>query len=116
MIKINRIQSYVSILRASLTSMPAALSYSTTNEGILTVRFDRTESPSMNTSIYEKTEKGREEITTRKYHLAPKLRTLLVLVDGQKSADKLLQEIAPLGLKAESLQELIDQGYIRGKP
>ncbi len=66
-------------------------------------------------TIYEKTEKGREEITTRKYHLPLKLRTLLVLVDGEKVSDKLLQAVAPFGLNEESLNELITQGYIRKK-
>lgn len=65
--------------------------------------------------IYEKTEKGREEIATRKHHLPMKLRTLLVLVDGEKTADRLLHEIAPLGLNAENLNELVQQEYIRKK-
>ncbi|RJX34137.1 MAG: hypothetical protein C4516_00345 [Oxalobacter sp.] len=69
----------------------------------------------MSHPIYEKTEKGREEITTRKYHLSPKLRTLLVLIDGERAADKVLQEIAPLGLNEQSLSELVAQDYIRQK-
>jgi hypothetical protein len=69
----------------------------------------------MNQFIYEKTEKGREEITTRKYQLPTKLRTLLVLIDGEKSSDKLLEAIAPLGLNEQSLNELLEQDYIREK-
>lgn len=69
----------------------------------------------MNQLIYEKTEKGREEITSRKYQLSTKLRTLLVLIDGERSADKLLKEIAPLGLSEQSLKELVEQDYIRLK-
>lgn len=66
-------------------------------------------------TIYEKTEKGREEIATRKYRLPLKLRTLLVMIDGEKTSGKLLQEMAPFGLNDDSLNELITQGYIRKK-
>lgn len=65
--------------------------------------------------IYEKTEKGREEIMTRKYHLPMKLRALLVLIDGEKTSEKLLLETASLGLNEESLGELVKQAYIREK-
>jgi hypothetical protein len=67
----------------------------------------------MNQPIYEKTEKGREEIMTRKYQLPTKLRTLLVLIDGEKSSDKLFEAIAPLGLNEQNLNELLEQEYIR---
>jgi len=67
----------------------------------------------MNTSIYDKTAKGREEIATRCYHLAPRLRTLLVMVDGRRAEDELLRNVAGLGLNAASMAELVEQGYIR---
>ena len=70
----------------------------------------------MNNQIYEKSEKGREEITTRKYQLASKLRTLLVMVDGIQTADSLLKRVAPLGLTEANLSELLAQEYIRPKP
>ena len=66
----------------------------------------------MNTSIYDKTAKGREEIATRKYHLAPRLRTLLVLVDGHKPEEELLRNVAGLGLTASALQDLLAQELI----
>ena len=66
----------------------------------------------MNTSIYDKTEKGREEIATRKNQLPARLRTLLVMVDGQKSAATLLQNTSALGVDEESLQALVTDGYI----
>ncbi|TFW16095.1 hypothetical protein [Duganella callida] len=66
----------------------------------------------MNTSIYDKTAKGREEIATRKHQLATRLRTLLVLVDGRRPEDELLRNVAGLGLTASALQELLDGGYI----
>lgn len=66
----------------------------------------------MNTSIYDKTAKGREEIATRKFQLASRLRALLVLVDGHRSEEELLRNVAGLGLTASALQELLEQGYI----
>lgn len=65
----------------------------------------------MNT-IYDKTDKGREEIATRKYRLAPRLRTLLVLIDGKHDADDLLKKVEGLGLGLESLKELQDHAFI----
>ncbi|MYM21155.1 hypothetical protein GTP46_00640 [Duganella sp. FT135W] len=66
----------------------------------------------MNTSIYDKTAKGREEIATRKYQLASRLRALLVLVDGHRPEEELLRNVAGLGLTESALQELQEQGYI----
>ncbi|WP_373990272.1 hypothetical protein [Duganella sp. BuS-21] len=66
----------------------------------------------MNTSIYDKTAKGREEIATRKFQLASRLRALLVLVDGHRAEEELLRNVAGLGLTASALQELLEQGYI----
>lgn len=67
----------------------------------------------MSTTIFDKTEKGREEISTRKYHLAPRLRTLLVLVDGKQSKDDLLKKVTGIGLNAESIDELLNNGFIQ---
>ena len=66
----------------------------------------------MKTSIYDKTAKGREEIATRKFQLASRLRALLVLVDGHRSEQELLHNVAGLGLTESALQELLAQGYI----
>lgn len=63
--------------------------------------------------IYDKTDKGREEIAARRYGLAPRLRPLLVMVDGKKHADELLDKLAAIGLSAANLQELADAGYIQ---
>lgn len=69
----------------------------------------------MNNRIYEKTDKGREEIATRKYQLAPRIRSLLVMVDGEQTADKLLKNVAALGLTEQNLSELLEQQFIRSK-
>ena len=46
--------------------------------------------------IYDKTEKGHDEIHTRRNHLASRLRSLLVLVDGKTNDDLLLKKVAGL--------------------
>ncbi len=69
----------------------------------------------MDNLIYEKTDKGREEIATRKYHLPSRLRSLLVMIDGESRADQLLQKVAPLGLTEQNLNELLEQRFIRNK-
>lgn len=64
------------------------------------------------TAIYDKTDKGREEISSRKYGLSSRLRPLLVMVDGKKAANELLEKVAGLGLGEDSLSELTEGGYI----
>jgi hypothetical protein len=66
----------------------------------------------MTNTIFDKTEKGREEIATRKYHLATRLRTLLVMIDGKHSVDDLLKKVAGIGLGQESFADLLSEGYI----
>ena len=67
----------------------------------------------MNNSIFDKTDKGREEIATRKYQLPSRLRTLLVLIDGKQSTADLLKKVAGLGLSDESITELRENGFIQ---
>jgi hypothetical protein len=61
--------------------------------------------------IFDKTDKGREEIATRTHRLAPRLRTLLLLVDGKQTTEQLLQKIT--GLDEQSVNELLDGGFIQ---
>ncbi len=63
--------------------------------------------------IFDKTDKGREEIISRKYRLASRLRTLLVMVDGKHSSDDLLSKVASLGLNQASIDELEQAGFIQ---
>lgn len=67
----------------------------------------------MMTSVFDKTDKGREEISTRKYQLAPRMRTLLVLVDGKQPKDELLKKVTGIGLSEESIDELVNGGFIQ---
>lgn len=67
----------------------------------------------MNTTcIYDKTDKGREEIATRQYQLQARLRTLLLLIDGQHSLGDLLAKTSGLGLNEESVAQLQSEGFI----
>ncbi len=66
----------------------------------------------MNNFLFDKTDKGREEIATRKYGVAPRMRSLLILVDGQKTTPELLAKIAGLNLDMDSLVALTDGGFI----
>ncbi|MEO7576539.1 MAG: hypothetical protein ABIT83_02890, partial [Massilia sp.] len=66
----------------------------------------------MSSCIYDKTDKGREEIATRKYHVAPKLRALLVMIDGRNPLDALMKNFSGMGLTEESVSELLLDDYI----
>lgn len=66
----------------------------------------------MNTQLFDKTDKGREEISTRCHHLAPRMRTLLLLVDGKSTVDQVLKKVGGLGLDENALIELLDQKFI----
>jgi hypothetical protein len=66
----------------------------------------------MTNSIFDKTDKGREEIATRKYQLATRVRTLLLLIDGKQRTEDLLQKVTGIGLTEESLTELLNDGFI----
>jgi hypothetical protein len=68
----------------------------------------------MDNFIFDKTDKGREEIITRKYRLASRLRSLLVLIDGKKDNVELLSKVAGLGLDMQSLAELAEGEFIEG--
>jgi hypothetical protein len=75
--------------------------------------FWKKETKPMTSAIFDKTDKGREEIATRKYQLASRLRTLLVLVDGKQSTADLLKKVSGLGLNEESMAELLNGGFIQ---
>lgn len=62
--------------------------------------------------IYAKTEKGREEIQSRTFKLAPLLRTLLIMTDGHTKAGQILKQVAPLGVTAEAIERLQADGFI----
>ncbi len=70
----------------------------------------------MNTCVYDKTDKGREEIATRKYQIPARMRTVLVLIDGKRPLDWLLSNVAGLGMTQQNIDELLAQELIRLVP
>jgi hypothetical protein len=65
--------------------------------------------------VYDKTDKGIEEIQTRKYNLSQKLRTLLIVVDGKKTQGAILNQFSTLEGAAAALEELEQKGFIAKK-
>lgn len=66
----------------------------------------------MDKHIYDKTDKGREEIATRKYHIPAKLRSLLVMIDGRRPLEVLMKNFIPLGLSIDQINDLLKNEYI----
>jgi hypothetical protein len=60
--------------------------------------------------VFVKTEKGHEEIDRRTYHLGFKLRTALIVVDGENDVEALLPKIPGDGVTL--IQELWREGFI----
>lgn len=56
--------------------------------------------------IYAKTDKGTEEIQTRKYKLPQKLRSLLIVIDGKTPTDKILNMFSAMDKPSASSNEL----------
>lgn len=59
-----------------------------------------------------KTEQGREQVSQRAQSLPPKLRRLLIMLDGTRSVSELEQLFAPLGNVQEMLKDLLGRGLI----
>ena len=63
---------------------------------------------------FKKTEKGQAEIESAARQLPQRLRMVLVLVDGKRSAADLQQLLA--AATPEALRSLLDEGYIAATP
>jgi hypothetical protein len=63
-------------------------------------------------TVYLKSVKGRDELSTRRDGLSPRLRALLVQVDGQHSVRDLAERNGGGAEVYERLQQLIDGAYI----
>lgn len=66
----------------------------------------------MSTGIFDKTTKGRAEISTRQFQLPAKIRTLLVMIDGKRPLAELFKQTQGLGLSQENIDYLLDEGFI----
>jgi len=63
-------------------------------------------------TVYKKTEKGAEEINTRKYGLSQELRRVLIFVDGTSNVSKILVKAAGFPNIEKHLDELARQGFV----
>lgn len=63
-------------------------------------------------AVYAKTAAGLEEVKSRKLKLAPKLRTMLILIDGSKPLLILREEAAALGVPADFIEQLEGLGLV----
>lgn len=62
--------------------------------------------------VYHKSAKGTEAIATRQHGLGPKLRSMLILIDGKRGFEELVRLSQMLGDTQELLGQLLDQGFI----
>ncbi len=63
-------------------------------------------------AIYRKTDKGAEEMRSRKGDLPPKLRTMLIMIDGTQSLEHLQGLAEQLGAPKDFLVQLEQRGLI----
>jgi DNA-binding PadR family transcriptional regulator len=63
--------------------------------------------------IYKKTEKGMEEINSRKYGISQNLRHVLIFVDGKSDISKILEKGAGFPNIEQHLEDLASQGFIQ---
>ena len=62
--------------------------------------------------VYEKTDLGWAEINSRTRKFSGQLRTLLVVIDGQRPVAELLTTLGPLGVSDDSFRQLKEAGLI----
>ena len=62
--------------------------------------------------VYGKTALGLQEVGNRKMKLPPRLRTMLILIDGRQPVLILLEEAGKLGAPADFLDQLLGMGLI----
>jgi hypothetical protein len=62
--------------------------------------------------LYQKSAKGTEAIATRQHGLGPKLRSLLIMIDGKKTFDDLVKVSHSPGDAEQALDQLLQDGFI----
>jgi len=64
------------------------------------------------TDVYRKTELGVAEVKDRAHKLNPRVRTMLILVDGVQSEAELMEGAAGIGAPRDFLEQLLAAGLI----
>lgn len=67
-------------------------------------------------AVLQKTEKGVEEIKTHAQGLEPRLRTLLIVINGKTSGAELIRQFERVGDVQPMLERLIAGGFVREMP
>ncbi|MDP5240093.1 hypothetical protein Q9Q94_11165 [Uliginosibacterium sp. 31-16] len=63
--------------------------------------------------VFTKTVFGVDELRQRQMRLHPRLRTLLVMIDGKRPAQQLIKTLEAAGITEEHLKQLQDAGLIQ---
>ena len=63
-------------------------------------------------TIYRKTQRGAAEVRDRKMKLGPRVRTMLILIDGTIAESTLKEDGARVGAPADFLEQLVASGLI----
>ena len=63
-------------------------------------------------TVYRKTERGVAEVKERQLKLNPRVRTMLILVDGAMREGELKEGAASVGAPEDFLEQLLDAGLI----
>lgn len=70
----------------------------------------------MREGIYRKTDAGRDEISNRGRRLSPPLRTVLLMVDGQRSLAQLREVMTGMRAPDDALETLLAEGLVELVP
>ena len=62
--------------------------------------------------VYHKSGKGTEAIATRQHGLSPRLRSMLILIDGKRGFEELARLSQALGEIEQLLGQLLEDGFI----
>lgn len=62
--------------------------------------------------VFAKTDKGRDEIATRRFRLPARPRALLLLIDGERSLATLVQQFGPAGATEDNAAVLLQGEFI----
>lgn len=63
-------------------------------------------------AIYQKTEKGNHEVATRGHRLPARERSMLILVDGKRSAGTIIAQAMHFGDAEQFFAHLVEEGFI----
>jgi hypothetical protein len=66
-------------------------------------------------TVYRKTESGVAEVAERKLKLSPRVRTMLILVDGTLEESALQERAAQIGAPEDFLRQLVEAGLIEAR-